>query len=171
MSDWDGGLTERAKARCFPLALTPAGGRGRKQCCVAGRSSSSGPLREAPSWIRESSARLCDLPGSCSCERASIWGLRSGRVLQSHVEGGPGWEYDRRRLGDCERDCGGLDSQRRTRSHNGGGGVPGGMSYFELNEATISPMCTGPQPPKTYLRDGIVYTEIPVRRAKIAIYF
>jgi len=42
-------------------------------------------------------------------------------------------------VGDLEFDCEGPGSQRRVRSCDGGGGIPGGISYFERSdEATIS---------------------------------
>jgi hypothetical protein len=80
-SDWIGGLpvTERAKARCLPLALTPECGR--EQCCVAG-SATWGPVMDT-----QSSARLCDLPGSCSCERGAQIRLQLVRIVGTNSPG------------------------------------------------------------------------------------
>jgi hypothetical protein len=117
MSD-SGGLSERAEARRFPLPLT--------RMCERERERHETLLSRTTC---ETSVRLCELFGlleSCSPE------LRSGRILHSRIEGGCECECDDRRLGDCERDDCDLrpDSQRRVRSCEGGGGIPGGASYF-----------------------------------------
>jgi hypothetical protein len=120
MSD-SGGLSERAEARRFPLPLTRVCERERHETLL--------------SWTCETSVGLCGLFGfglleSCSPESAGL--LRSGRIFHSRIEGGRECECDDRRLGDCERDDCDLrpDSQRRVRSCKGGGGIPGGASYF-----------------------------------------
>jgi len=121
MSD-SGGLSERAKARRFPLPLTSMRERERQE-----------------TRTRKTSDGLCELfclLESCSPESA---GLRSGPVFHSRIEGGCECECDDRRLGDCERDDCDLrrDSQRPVRSCEGGDEIPSGVSYF-LSEAKVS---------------------------------
>jgi hypothetical protein len=95
-----GGLSERAEARRFPLPLT----------------------------------RVCELFDPLESFSPESVRLRSGRkVFHSRIGGGCECECEDRRLGDCERDDCDLrpDSQRRVlRSCDGGGGIPGGVSYF-----------------------------------------
>ena len=117
MSD-SGGLSERAEARRFPLLLTRVCERERQGILL--------------SWTCETSVGLWELFGLLeSCLPGSA-GLRSGRILHSRIEEECESECDDRRLGDCERDDCDLrpDSQRRVRSCEGGGGIPGGVSYF-----------------------------------------
>jgi hypothetical protein len=111
-----GGLSERAEARRFPLPLT-------RVCEREGHES-------LLSWTCGTSVGLCELFGLLESRLPESAGLRSGRVFHSRIEGG--CECDSRRLGDCERDDCDLrpDSQRRVRSCEAGGGIPGGVSYF-----------------------------------------
>jgi hypothetical protein len=127
------GLSGR-DALCFPLVLPREGDR--RQRRAAGQSSSSLSRRAIPSWTRDSSTRLrapIDLLGAHSCKRACD-GV-SGRTLRSRIKCVCGeWECDAGRLGDCECDCDGPGSQRYVRSCDGGGGIPGGISYFRRND-------------------------------------
>ena len=113
-----GGLSERAEARRFPLPLT-------RVCEREGHES-------LLSWTCEISVGLCELFGLLESRLPESAGLRSGRVFHSRIEEGCECEFDSRRLGDCERDNCDLrpDSQRRVRSCEAGGGIPGGVSYF-----------------------------------------
>lgn len=117
MSD-SGGVSERAEARRFPLPLTRVRERERHETLL--------------SWSCETSVGLKELFGLLESRSPESAGLRSARIFHSRIEGGCECGCDDRRLGDCERDDCDLrpDSQRRVRSCEGGGGIPGGMSYF-----------------------------------------
>lgn len=72
--------------------------------------------------------------------------------------------------GDWETgcDCDSPGSQRYVHSCNGGGGIPGGISYFRINNNQSHMHETVYE---VYLHESVIYAEISIWQTKIIIYF